>query len=47
VEGYEIRLRLHLLPFFGNMGLSTITLGKVQEYRGPADSNTAPAPVQL
>lgn len=33
VEGYEIRLRLHLLPFFGNMGLSTITPGKVQEYR--------------
>jgi integrase len=33
VEGYEIRLRLHLLPFFGAMGLSTITPGKVQEYR--------------
>jgi integrase len=33
VEGYESRLRLHLLPFFGNMGLSTITPGKVQEYR--------------
>ena len=33
VEGYAIRLRLHLLPFFGDLGLSQITPGKVQEYR--------------
>jgi integrase len=33
VEGYGIRLRLHLLPFFGDLGLSEITAGKVQEYR--------------
>jgi integrase len=33
VEGHGIRLRLHLLPFFGNCGLSAVTAGKVQEYR--------------
>ncbi|NBO19715.1 MAG: site-specific integrase [Proteobacteria bacterium] len=33
VEGHGIRLRLHLLPFFGACGLSEITPGKVQEYR--------------
>src|ERR1700730_11479540 len=33
VAGYGIRLRLHLLPFFGDLGLSEITTGKVQEYR--------------
>jgi integrase len=33
VSGYADRLRLHVLPFFGDMGLSTITPGKVQEYR--------------
>jgi integrase len=33
VEGHGIRLRLHLLPFFGPLGLSEITPGKVQEYR--------------
>ena len=27
------RLRVHLIPFFGNLGLSEITPGKVQEYR--------------
>src|SRR5262245_59620804 len=27
------RLRVHLIPFFGKMGLSEITSGKVQEYR--------------
>jgi hypothetical protein len=25
--------RLHLVPFFGNLGLSEITAGKIQEYR--------------
>jgi integrase len=33
VEGYGIRLRLHLLPFFGDLGISEITAGKVREYR--------------
>src|SRR5580658_5048312 len=33
VEGHEIRLRLHLLPFFGQLGVSDVTAGKVQEYR--------------
>lgn len=33
VEGHKARLRLHLVPFFGHMGLSQITAGKVQEYR--------------
>jgi hypothetical protein len=33
VEGHQIRLRLHLLPFFGEFGVSEVTAGKVQEYR--------------
>ena len=33
VEGHKARIRLHLLPFFGRLGLSEITAGKVQEYR--------------
>ena len=33
IKGYEIRLRLHLLPFFGSLGVSQITQGKAQEYR--------------
>ena len=33
VEGHSIRLRLHLLPFFGSLPLSEIKPGKVQEYR--------------
>jgi len=33
VEGHKARLRLHLVPFFGTMGVSQITAGKVQEYR--------------
>ena len=32
-EGHQIRLRLHLLPYFGDLGLSQVTAGKVQEYR--------------
>ncbi|PWR17944.1 site-specific integrase [Zavarzinia aquatilis] len=32
-EGNAIRLRVHLLPFFGDLGLSEITAGKVQDYR--------------
>ena len=33
VEGMKIRLRVHLLPFFGDKTLSEITPGLVQEYR--------------
>jgi integrase len=33
VTGQSLRLKAHLIPFFGNMGLSEITPGKVQEYR--------------
>lgn len=33
VQGHGIRLRLHLLPFFGPLGVSKVTPGKVQEYR--------------
>ena len=33
VEGHGIRLRLHLIPFFGGMGLSEINAGTVQDYR--------------
>ncbi len=33
VEGHKARLRIHLLPFFGSMGLSQITAGTAQEYR--------------
>jgi integrase len=33
VEGHQIRLKLHLLPFFGPMGLSEINEGTAQEYR--------------
>lgn len=33
VKGYMDKLRLHLIPFFGEMGLSEITPGQVQEYR--------------
>lgn len=33
VEGHKHRLRLHLLPFFGDLGLSEVTPGKVQQYR--------------
>jgi integrase len=33
VKGQHWRSTVHLVPFFGNMGLSEITAGKVQEYR--------------
>jgi len=33
VEGHKRRLKIHLIPFFGDMGLSEITPGQVQEYR--------------
>ena len=48
IAGYEIRLRLHLLPFFGALGLSQVTPGKVQEYRVHriATSTTGQAPAR-
>lgn len=33
VQSMKDKLRVYLVPFFGNMGLSEITAGKVQEYR--------------
>lgn len=33
VQGHEDRIRVHLVPFFGNKVLSEITAGLVQEYR--------------
>lgn len=33
VQGHKDRLRLHLRPFFGGLGLSQVTAGKVQDYR--------------
>ena len=33
VDNHMSRLRNHLVPFFGNMGLSEITAGAVQDYR--------------
>lgn len=32
-EGHAIRLRIHLVPFFGKLPISDVTAGKVQEYR--------------
>jgi len=33
VQGHQDRLRLHLLPYFGAMGLSEVTPGTAQDYR--------------
>lgn len=33
VQQHRLRSRLHLVPFFGKMGLSEITPGQIQEYR--------------
>ena len=33
IEGHAGRLRVHLLPFFGEMPISQVTGGKIQEYR--------------
>jgi integrase len=33
VDGHERRLKIHLRPFFGEMGLSQINAGRLQEYR--------------
>ena len=32
-QGHKARIRVHLRPFFGKLGLSEVTPGKVQEYR--------------
>lgn len=32
-EGHELRLRVHLLPFFGDLPVNKLTESKVQEYR--------------
>jgi len=32
-QSHAIRLRIHLLPFFGSLPLNKVTPGKVQEYR--------------
>lgn len=50
VEGHGIRLRLHLIPFFGKLGLSEITPGKVQGYRVhrmTAPPATAPTAIEV
>jgi integrase len=41
VKGHKSRIRVHLNPFFGSMGLSQITPGKVQEYRISRRENSA------
>lgn len=33
VQGHDSRLRVHLLPFFGDTPISDVTVSKVQEYR--------------
>lgn len=33
VKDHHRRINLHLIPFFGEMGLSQITAGQIQEYR--------------
>ena len=33
IEGHKLRIKNHLNPFFGNMVLSDITSGKIQDYR--------------
>lgn len=48
VEGHGIRVRLHLLPFFGDLSVSDVTPGKVQEYRVHriSTSSTGKAPAR-
>ena len=33
VQGHKDRLRLHLLPFFGDLGISEVTTSTLQQYR--------------
>ena len=48
VQGHGIRVRLHIVPFFGSLGVSEVTPGKVQEYRMHriATSRTGKAPAR-
>lgn len=48
VDGHGIRVRLHLLPFFGECSVSEVTPGKVQEYRVHriSTSSTGKAPAR-
>lgn len=48
VEGHASRVRLHIIPFFGQLGVSEVTPGKVQEYRMHriATSRTGKAPAR-
>ena len=56
VASHGIRLRIHLLPFFGELGLSKVTPGRVQEYRvhrmtshpepNPASESTTDRPIK-
>ncbi|MGC1776326.1 MAG: site-specific integrase [Xanthobacteraceae bacterium] len=51
IEGHGIRLRLHLLPYFGPLDLLEISPGKVQEYRvhrlTPSPVAAAPIIIQI
>ena len=42
VQGHKDRIRLHLMPFFGNMPINSITAGTAQQYR--AHRMTEPQP---
>jgi integrase len=42
VNGHWRRLKNHLLPFFGNLGLSEVNRAKVQEYRIKRKKDTVP-----
>jgi hypothetical protein len=47
VEGHKIRLRLHLLPFLGDLGLSEVTAGvqaAVAQHHPRRGRNAAPSP---
>lgn len=47
VKDHESRIRNHLIPYFGQLGLSQITAGSVQEYRvhrmKPAEGKRTPS----
>jgi hypothetical protein len=42
VDGQHWRSSVHLVPFFGNLGISEITAGKIQEYRVQGSRNGSP-----
>lgn len=43
VQGHKDRIRLHLMPFFGDMAVNSITAGTAQQYR--AHRMTEPQPI--